>query len=97
MLLVSQVIDHLRYLLVPPTRWRSRAPVGHVGQFADDCEDTERLRKRRMAKLNGQRELSRIACNKTAFGRYRQGEAGFEEAGVLLVTWRDDDLYLPRQ
>jgi len=74
--------------------WRSRAPLGHGRPLTDTTDASEGPpRKRRFTKLDHQREASRIIFNKTISGRYREGEAGFEEVGVLLVTWRDDDLF----
>lgn len=46
-----------------------------------------------MTRLDHQREESRVIFNKTVSGRYREGEAGLEAVGVLLITWQDDDLF----
>ncbi|KAK5126708.1 hypothetical protein LTR85_009642 [Meristemomyces frigidus] len=76
--------------------WRSRAPLGYGRPLADIDHGDEPPRKKRaetMTKLDHQRETSRIIFNKTISGRYREGEAGFEAVGVLLITWKDDDLF----
>ncbi|KXL49205.1 hypothetical protein M433DRAFT_157635 [Acidomyces richmondensis BFW] len=46
-----------------------------------------------MTRLDQEREEFRIVFNITICGRDRQGEAGFEEVGVLLLTWRHEDLF----
>lgn len=79
-----------------PPEWRSRAPLGHGRPLSDADHKDEPPRKKRaetMTRLDHKRETSRIIFNKTISGRYQEGDAGFEEVGVLLITWRDDDLF----
>lgn len=38
------------------------------------------------------REIAQIEFNKTIAGCYRDGNAEYESVGVLLLTWRDDDM-----
>lgn len=78
----------------PERRSRARAGDGRPLTDLDPCD--ERPRKRRaetMTRLDHQPEESRVIFNKTVSGRYREGEAGFEAVGVLLITWQDDDLF----
>lgn len=54
-------------------------------------------KRRRMTILDKERETSKIIFNKTIEGRYRDGKVGYEEVGVLFLTWKDDDLFCGRQ
>lgn len=38
------------------------------------------------------REIAQIEFNKTIAGCYRDGNAEYESVGVLLLTWREDDM-----
>jgi len=38
------------------------------------------------------REIAQIEFNKTIAGCYRDGNAEYDAVGVLLLTWREDDL-----
>ncbi|OCL11264.1 hypothetical protein AOQ84DRAFT_195078 [Glonium stellatum] len=38
-------------------------------------------------------EQSKVILCKSIPGRYRDGHAEYEEVGVLLITWEDDDMY----
>jgi len=46
-----------------------------------------------MTKSERHKATVKFNFNKTIAGRYRDGSAEYEEVGVLLVTWADDDLY----
>jgi hypothetical protein len=38
------------------------------------------------------REIAQIEFNKTIAGCYRDGDEEYDAVGVLLLTWREDDL-----
>jgi hypothetical protein len=38
-------------------------------------------------------ERSRVRLSKSIPGRYHDGHADYDEVGVLLITWKDDDMY----
>jgi hypothetical protein len=38
------------------------------------------------------REIAQVEFNKTIAGCYRDGNAEYDAVGVLLLTWREDDL-----
>ena len=38
-------------------------------------------------------ERSRVRLSKSIPGRYRDGHADYDGVGVLLITWKDDDMY----
>ncbi|KAH8696833.1 hypothetical protein GQ44DRAFT_718969 [Phaeosphaeriaceae sp. PMI808] len=38
------------------------------------------------------REIAQIEFNKTIAGCYRDGDAEYDSVGVLLLTWKDDDM-----
>jgi hypothetical protein len=38
-------------------------------------------------------ERSRVRLSKSIPGRYHDGHADYDEVGVLLITWQDDDMY----
>ena len=53
---------------------------------------TDRHRGRRMTLWDRKVENSKVIFNKTIAGRYKEGETGYDEIGVLLITWEKDDL-----
>ncbi|KAK4547220.1 hypothetical protein LTR36_001442 [Oleoguttula mirabilis] len=81
---------------IPPFQWRDRArhedgkPLLSFDLHAEAPADSHRVR--RMTQLDRSREASKIAFHKTIDGRYRDGKAAYDEVGVLLITWEDDDL-----
>jgi hypothetical protein len=38
------------------------------------------------------RKIAQLEFNKTIAGCYRDGNAEYEAVGVLLLTWKDDDM-----
>lgn len=80
-------------------KWRDPGPrkTGHsLASFDIHGEvlpsGASHIRDHRTA-FDKDRENSKIVFNKTIEGRYRDGKVGYEEVGVLLLTWEDDDMY----
>ena len=57
---------------------------------------TDRHRGRRMTLWDQKVENYKVIFNKTIAGRYKEGETGYDEIGVLLITWEKDDLLCRR-
>lgn len=54
-------------------------------------------RGRRMTLWDKEVEKSKVIFNKVIAGRYNKDETGYEEVGVLLITWEKDDLHTRTQ
>jgi hypothetical protein len=39
------------------------------------------------------RQIAQVEFNKTIAGCYRDGNAEYDSVGVLLLTWKQDDMY----
>lgn len=48
---------------------------------------------RRRTNYDVDTERSRVRLSKSIPGRYHDGHVDYDEVGVLLITWKDDDMY----
>ncbi|KAF2460691.1 hypothetical protein BDY21DRAFT_361601 [Lineolata rhizophorae] len=55
--------------------------------------ESPQTKRRRLTEFDRHHESSRVLFNKTISGCYHNGHAEYDEVGVLLITWEDDDLY----